>query len=225
MTDMPRERRLGEWFETSPEEDDREDTEEFLRIILERVTGQDPRLTQVLTEVVHDGDRAGRSWVSRHGAVDLDHSQIRTYIANVSRWTGGGRHAVVSLRKVRLGMLVAKAALALALALHGQDAFSAVSQILNLVGTFDVDVAHLEPQEAALLTAAHLDSPPIDWQQWMDTANDILQRWGVKGHTIDTRQDLDAWLRGLTSHGIAVEYSGPNNDYIRIRHLVMLMQW
>ncbi len=225
MMDMPSERRPGEWFETSPGEDDRQDTEEFLRIILERVTGQNPRLTQVLTKVVRDGDHAGNPWVSRHGTVDLDHSQIRTYIVNVSRWTKGDRHTVVSARKVRLGMLAAKAALALALALHGQDAFSAVAQILNLVGTFDVDVAHLEPQEAALLTAAHLDSPPIDWQQWMHSANDILNRWNVKDRTIGTRQDLDAWLRGLTSRGIAVEYSGPNNDYIRIRHLVILMQW
>lgn len=223
MMDMPRERRLGEWFETSPGQDDHEDTEDFIHYLLERGLPKDRRREQDLIEAIRRGDRDGRPFVSRHGSIDLDRCQVRTWAINLPG-RRSGRHTVVSIRKVRLGMLLAQVALGVATAMHGQDVYAAVSQILNVIGAFDVEVAHLQPPEAALLTLAHEDSPPSNWQDWLAAANNRIAGWGV-GPQLTTRQDLDFWLGGLTSRGIAVEYSGPNNDYIRIRHLVLLVQW
>ncbi|PRE81357.1 hypothetical protein [Burkholderia gladioli] len=220
--DMSRERRPGDRFETTPGQDDHEDTEEFLRIIQEHRRIRDPRLGNVLADALRHGDSDGRPYVTRHGTIDLDRSQARTWMLNLP--SRGGRHAIMSIRKIRWGFFLAQLALGVGTALHGQDVYAAISQLLNVIGTFDTDVHHLQPPEAALLTVAHLPSAPVFWQDWIDESNKFLADWGV-GPKLSDRQDLDFWLNGLQSRGIAVEYSSPNNDLIRIRHLVLLVQW
>ncbi|MCA8162043.1 hypothetical protein [Burkholderia cepacia] len=221
--DMPRERRPGEWSETSPAQDDHEDLEEFLRIIWGRdYPSHDRRIEHALNDALRHGDRDGRPYVTRHGTLDLDHSQIRTWMLNLR--SGSGRHAIMSIRKIRLGLFLAQLALGVGTALHGQDVYAAISQILNVIGTFDTDLQRLQPPEAALLTVAHLRSAPVLWQDWIDEANKLLTDWNVH-QKLGNRQDLDFWLKGLQDRGIAVDRSGPNGDHIRIRHVVLLVQW
>ena len=221
--DMPRERSPGEWSQTWPAQDDHEDLEEFLRIIWgSGRPSEDLRIEHALTEALRHGDHDGRPYVTRHGTLDLDHSQIRTWMLNLRGRSG--RHVIMSIRKIRLGLFLAQLALGAGTALHGQDVYAAISQILNVIGTFDTDLQRLQPPEAALLTVAHLRSPPVFWQDWIDAANKLLMDWDVQ-QALGDRQALDFWLQGLQDRGIAVDRSGPNGDHIRIRHVVLLVQW
>ncbi|MCA8287619.1 hypothetical protein [Burkholderia vietnamiensis] len=240
MADMEQERSYGDWFGTSPHEDDDKDTETFARILLDRGRFRDERLrhevmeqvTQTFWEIdAFEPIRVGKSGfhlrngriVSRHGSVDFDRNQVRTMVLNSPFRDRDDRHGLVHVRKIRWGMLVAQAVLTAAMAAHGQDAYAAISQILSVFGTFDTAIEQLPPEEAALLTAAHLEPPPDASQDWLIAANDLLSRWGVA--SIAPGQDLDDWLNRLQQRGIAVERSGPNNDHIRIRPMVLLVQW
>ncbi|AOR66220.1 hypothetical protein BBJ41_00880 [Burkholderia stabilis] len=163
-------------------------------------------------------------YVSRHGRIELDHDQVRTLVINNPFRGQDGQHVMGNVRRIRWGLLLMNVLLGFGLAAHGEDIYTAIGQILNVFGTFDAALQKLDPEEAAVLTAAHMNPPPVPWQSWLNAANNLLVGWGV-GHAMANRQELDACLAKLAGRGITVEYSGPNNDLIRIRHLVLLIQW
>lgn len=215
-----------EWEAAPRAFDNGEDAEAFIELLIYHGGLRDHLDGGTARRLTDEIRRKVRSspYVTRHGRVELDHDQVRALMINNPFRGQDGRHVMGNVRKIRWGMLLAQVALGIGAALHGQDIYTAIGQILNVFGTFDTALQQLDPQEAAVLTAAHMNPPPVPWQSWLNAANNLLVAWGV-GPVMANRQELDACLAKLAGRGITVEYSGPNNDYVRIRHLVLLVQW
>ncbi len=223
--DTPQERTPGEWFDTDRREDDRRDAEEFLDFLLRRRNLDDTVSRSIIDAVLGSIDGSDGPLVTRHAGVDLDVTQVRTLVLNNPLLRRSERrYKALIARKIRWGLLIMQTLLGAAMAQHGQDVYAAMSQLLSVLGTFDTDLVDLDPVESALIVVAHLDAPPTHWQDWTTAVNDTLTDWRIQAQ-INGRQSFDRLVDRLRGRGLQVERSGPNDDYVRIRHMVLLVQW
>ncbi|WP_423391981.1 hypothetical protein [Burkholderia sp. LMG 21824] len=86
------------------------------------------------------------------------------------------------------------------------DLNSAIKQIVDLFGAFDVALANLTHCEAAVLTVAHSFKRPERTPRWLWRCNDLLARWSSPNN--DLRMEEDEFfqeLLALVQRGIEVE--------------------